>query len=150
MSQNDVKPNATYTVKIFGCATKEITIEQQKIMVKDVSTLAELPEDTVYKVDGTIVTPQTEITVYDGIELECGDFEKSVKPNATYTVKIFGCATKEITIEQQKIMVKDVSTLAELPEDTVYKVDGTIVTPQTEITVYDGIELECGDFGGAS
>lgn len=67
-----------------------------------------------------------------------------------YTVKISGCTDKEIPVKQQKIMAKKISKEAGLPEDTLYKVDGHIVSPQTEIELYDGINLECGDFGGAS
>ena len=67
-----------------------------------------------------------------------------------YTVKISGCTEKEIPVKQQKITAKEISKKAGLSEDTLYKVDDHIVSPQTEIELYDGINLECGDFGGAS
>lgn len=67
-----------------------------------------------------------------------------------YTVKILGCTEKEILVKQQKITAKEISAMARLSEDTLYKVDGYIVSPKTEIELYDGISLECGDFGGDS
>ena len=67
-----------------------------------------------------------------------------------YTVKISGCTEKEIPVKQQKITAKEISKQAGLSEDTLYKVGNHIVSPQTEIELYDGINLECGDFGGAS
>lgn len=67
-----------------------------------------------------------------------------------YTVKISGCTEKEILVKQQKITAKEISEKAGLSEDTLYKIDGCIVSPQTEMKLYDGISLECGDFGGDS
>lgn len=129
-----------FIVKIYGCIQKEFKIHKQKISLQEISKIIGVDEKTVYVVDGTTHDSTEEIQLYDGIKLEC-------KSRSTYHVKIIGCTIKELEFNQQIVTLSEVSKKAGLPEDTLYVINGKTESASTEITLTDGIELECKKLG---
>ncbi len=133
-----------FNVKVYGCIQKELKINQPKITLQKISKILEIDEKTSYVVDGKVLDPNEEIQLHDGIELECRLISK-VEP--IYHVKVFGCTQKELEFDKQIVTLSEVSKKAGLSEDTLYIIDGKSESASTEITLTDGIELECKKLG---
>ena len=141
MSENK---DSVFHVKIFGCTNKELEINQPKIILKEISILSGIHQDTTYIIDGKSYSPDSEVELYDHIELKCMQINENGKK---YRVNITGCIQKTIIVTKEKIALAEISKDAGLPEDSLYIIDDKAQNASFVLTVHDDIQIICKKLG---